>query len=392
MTGSVRQPAFSRTPPARVCFIIDDLSRAGTEMQLLLLLRHLDRSKVEPHLCLLDGTSKSGRELRPDDVPVVALGICRLVSFRALRQAWRLRQYLIENRIDVVQTYFTDSTVFAAPVAKWAGVRSVLGSQRNIGHWVNERGASLVKVANRFFVDKIVVNCDAARRAVLDQDTARLNDIITIPNGIDLTRFKRFSPWKPGPSSTRPRIGMVGNLRDVKGPDVFIRAAKVVIGHFPGAVFEIAGAGDPTPYAALIAELGLGEKVRLMGQVSDILSFIGSLDLAILPSRAEGLSNALLEYMAAGRPIVATDVGGNSELIKTDENGLLVPSDSPGQLATAILNLVANPATAEKLAREAHRSAHQRYPIELAAERYCEVCAQMRSPGGDSGRPMSVAN
>jgi len=154
---------------------------------------------------------------------------------------------------------------------------------------------------------------------------------------------------------------MVGNLRQVKGPDLFIRAAQRVLEKHPDTQFEIAGGGDPLPYQTLIDELGLTNQVRLLGAVTDVPTFLGTLDVAVLPSRAEGLSNALLEYMAAGRPIVATDVGGNAELIESGVNGLLVkPSEL--ELETAISQLLVDDDKAASLAT-ASSGAAQRFEV-----------------------------
>ena len=132
-------------------------------MQLLLLLKHLDRTQVQPYLCLLDGGADSSRALEPDDVPILKLGVCRLKSLHAARQALRFWRYLKQNRIDVVQVYFLDSTRFAAPIAKAAGVSAVFGSRRNIGHWMSKSDVRVARFYNSFFVDKIVANCEAAR-------------------------------------------------------------------------------------------------------------------------------------------------------------------------------------------------------------------------------------
>ncbi len=339
----------------RVCFVIDRLSRAGTEMQLLLLLRHLDRRQVHPYLCLLDGGSEASRELEPDDVPVLRLGVRRLISLHAARQAWRFRRFLKENRIDVVQAYFTDSTRFAAPIAKATGVRAVFGSRRNIGHWTTRRDRLLGRFYNWLFFDKVIANCDAVRQSVIDQESVDADDVVVIRNGLDLARFARIHPWASKPAGSPRKVGMVGNLREVKGPDLFIEAAKIVLAQQPNTWFEIAGGGNREPYQQLIDRLGLQNHVRLLGPVSDIPAFLETLDLAVLPSRAEGLSNALLEYMAAGRPIVATDVGGNAELVQHLSNGLIAECD-PSAIASAIQRILVNPQQAAEWAASGRES------------------------------------
>jgi L-malate glycosyltransferase len=320
----------------RVCFVIDRLARAGTESQLLLLLKQLDRERIEPYLCLLDGHDDVSLSLLPNDCPALRLGVRRLASPHALRQAWSFWRFLKRERIDVVQAYFPDSTRFAAPIAKAAGVRAVFGSRRNIGHWMTKRDARVARFYNRFFIDKIIANCKAARQSAIEQEGAQPDQVVVLPNTIDLERFKSIPAWQPKPQGQPRKVGMVGNLRAVKGPDIFIRAARLVSTRFPDTQFEIAGQGDPAPYQALIDELGLSDNVRLLGEVVDVPAFLATLDVAVLPSRAEGFSNALLEYMAAGRPIVATDVGANAEVLGSIAKECCVPRENHQVLADRI--------------------------------------------------------
>jgi L-malate glycosyltransferase len=352
MTG--RSDNSSNRPGAavRVCFVIDNLARAGTESQLLLLLKQLDRTRVTPYLCLLDGQGEASRELEPLDVPVLRLGVRRLASMSAVRQALRFWKFLRQQRIDVVQTYFPDSTRFAAPIAKAAGIRGVFGSRRNIGHWMTRRDMFVARLYNHWFISKVVTNCEAARLAVIKQEGAKPENVVVLPNGIDLGGFQEIPPWKPKAQSYTRRVGMVGNLREVKGPDLLIRAAKLVLDAYPCTEFVIAGQGDRVPYQALIDEMELTRNVRLLGMVTDIPAFLATLDVAVLPSRAEGFSNALMEYKAAGRPIVATDVGGNGELVKSGVNGLLVEPHET-ELARGINELLSDPASAALFAETA---------------------------------------
>ncbi len=359
----------SGAAPVRVCFVINNLSRAGTESQLLLLIRHLDRTRVRPFLCLLDGTSDSSRRLEPDDCPIVRLGVRRLLSLRGVKAARRFRRFLKENRIDTVVTYFPDSTRFAAPLAKSAGC-TVFGTRRNVGHGLTRRDRLVARVWNRLFIDKIIANCQACKNAVVAQEAVNPEDVIVIPNAIDLSRFEHIPPWTPKPPGTPRKVGMVANLRPVKRPDLFIRAASLVLRDHPDTQFEIAGGGDVAAYQALIDELGLTQNVRLLGSIEHIPAFLSTLDVAVLTSEAEGLSNSLLEYMAAGRPIVATDVGGNSELIANGVEGILVPELDHSMIAQATLHLFTDQHVAECAAEAARETLQSRFCPARSAESF----------------------
>ena len=357
--------------PLRVCFVIDRLIRGGTELHVLNLIRWLDRRQVQPFLCLLNGEDELSRSLLPDDCPTITLGVRKLLSVHALRQAWHFRQYLKKNQIEVVQTYFPDSTRFAAPIAKAAAVRAVLGSRRNIGHSLRDSDARIAKFYNRFFIDRIVANCEAAKQSVIEQEDANPENVIVLQNGINLDQFEHISPWTPKPNGQSRKVGMVGNLRHIKGPDLFIRAAKLVLEQHPNTRFEIAGSGDMNTYEQLVSDLRLSN-VLLIGPIEDVPAFLRTLDIAVLPSRAEGLSNALLEYMAAGRPIVATCVGGNDEMLQDRINGLIVPPNDETSLAGAILELLERPALAEAIAESASSSSAD-FSADRTASRYFEI-------------------
>ena len=145
---------------------------------------------------------------------------------------------------------------------------------------------------------------------------------------------------------------MVANLRPVKGVDVLVRAAALVVQSHPDVEFHVAGEGPQRPeLEQLIAELGLEGRFVLHGKVTDIPAFLASLDIAVLSSRAEGMPNAVLEYMAAGRPIVATAVGGTPALLQDGVDGRLVPArKTPRALADCLVELLEQPREASRLA------------------------------------------
>lgn len=335
--------------PVRVAFLIDRLGIGGTETQLLALIRHLDRRRIAPHLILLDGEDDQSRLLEPSGVPVLRLGVQSLRSARAIRQVARLARYLRSERIDVLQMYFPDSTYFGVLAGKLAGVKAIIRTRNNINHWMTPTHRLLGRLLNRF-VTLTICNSEAGREVVLRDERPNPDSVIVISNGVDLERFAHIPPVDPTPGRPR-RIGMVANLRHVKGVDIFIRAAALVAQEHPEVTFAVAGEGPERPaLEALIAELGLAGKFHLLGRVDDIPAFLASIDIAVLSSRAEGTPNAVLEYMAAGRPVVATAVGGIARLIRNRIDGVLVPSEDHAQLASALAGLLNETQSAARLA------------------------------------------
>lgn len=364
---------MDNTRPIKICYVIDNLSRAGTEMQLRLLLQNLDRNLVAPHLCLLDGQSEQSRALEPENVTTTRLGIKRLVSLRAIAGTLRFRKFLRQNKIQIVQSFFPDSTRFASPISRLSGVRKVLGTRRNIGHWMTPRDEWIAKFYNRTFIDQIIANCESAKRSVINQESMAPSRVFVIPNGIDLKRFADCQPWTQTDRQPTMKIGMVGNLRDVKGPDLLIDAANILLKQNNNLRFVIAGEGTRSQYQAQIDQLGIQDQFELLGSVSDVPALLSTLDIAVLPSRAEGMPNAILEYMVAGRPIVATHVGGTPELIEQRRSGILVDPESVSELAAGIQLLLDDPELAASLAHAACVQARGVYDIHRISQLYANL-------------------
>ena len=386
--ASARAAPETTAPPVRVCFVIDDLAAAGTESQLLALIGRLDRSRVRPYLCLLRGAAPASRALEPSDCPVLRLGVGSLLRPYAALQAIRFIRFLRRERIDVVQTYFADSGYFGVPAAWLAGAPHRLRTRNNLGHWLTPLHRRLGRLLNAVTTGT-VVNCAAARAALVADEGPSPDTIAILENGVDHARFLAVPPLPPEAPAVR-RVGAVANLRPVKGLDIFLEAAAWLAREHPDLTFSVAGDGDMRgPLEASARERGLADRFHLPGAVADVPGFLGGLDVAVLPSRSEGMSNALLEYMAAGRPIVATAVGAAPELIEDGVHGLLVPPGDAGRLAAAINRLLWQPRLARRLAEAARRRARDRYGREAMVERFTDfyegLAARKRFGAGRGG-------
>jgi glycosyltransferase involved in cell wall biosynthesis len=402
--------------PVRVSFLIDSLKPAGTETQLLALIRHLDRSRIRPFLCLLDGEDELSRSLEPKDCPVLRLGVKGLSRLQSLAKAWRLARFLNRQRIDVLQVYFPDSTYFGVPVAWLARVPRIVCTRNNIGYWTTPFHRRLGRLCHRLSAG-LVANCQACGQAVTDGEGLSPKRIAVLENGVDLGRFRdpfgpasgegvlngsewvarpESSEWVARPESSkgveayldppRPsqslrgchphcegehRIGITANLRPVKDLDVFIRAAGLVADTHSYVTFHIAGEGElRRNLEQLVAQLHLTDRAFLPGTIQDVPGFLAKLDIAVLCSRSEGMSNAILEYMAAGKAIAATAVGGNGQLLEHERHGLLVPPGDPHRLAEAMRRLLDDPALALRLAQAARKRVEERYSRQAMVRRF----------------------
>ncbi len=361
--------------PVRVAFVIDRLSRAGTESQLLALIRELDRDRVQPSLVLLDGTDTESRALEPN-CPVLRLGVTRLASRNALAAAKALAREWSSRQPDVVQAYFLDSAYFAAGVARWCRVPRVVRVRNNLGYWLTRRHRLLGR-AVRPLIDATLTNT-AAGRGQLEREGERA---VVIGNGVDLDRFRNVRPV----DVTRPvvRVGCVANLRPVKNIAGLMRAARVVSDRFPRVVFEVAGDGEQrVELERLRDSLGLGDRFVLRGPVADVPAFLSRCELAVLPSHSEGMSNAVLEYLGAGRAVVATAVGATPDLLDGGRCGLLAPPGDEATLTGAVCRLLGDPGLATDLGASGRRRAEREYSRAAMVRRFEEFYAGLllRSP------------
>lgn len=354
----VRGPQRPAREPLGVAYLIDRLGLGGTETQLLGLLARLDRRRVRPLLCLLDGECDASRALEPAGCPVVRLGVRSLRRARNAGKAWQFVRRLRSHAAAVLQLHFPDSMYFGAPLGRLAGVRAVVATSRDLGYWATPRDVRVARAMHRLFIDATLANstaCAAAAVERLGADPARVH---VIPNGLAFPA----SSVAVRPRGRRPVVGMVANLREVKSPETFVAAAARVAAARPDAQFVIAGEGPLR--AALLrqaASLGIATQLRLLGAVADVPALLATFDVAVLSSDSEGLSNAVLEYMAAGLPIVCTAVGGNLELLQHGHSGLLVPPRDATALGGAILRLLGDPREAVKLGAAARREASERF-------------------------------
>jgi glycosyltransferase involved in cell wall biosynthesis len=221
--------------------------------------------------------------------------------------------------------------------------------------------------------DQILVNASAIKDWLVS-DGYDARRIAVIPNAVDLARFERNVErtdvrQELGLPAEALLVGVVGRVQPLKGIEDFLRAAAIVGRRFPAAHFVIIGEGYQLQDGAvvrdeayrqkldrLVADLGLQDRVTFTGFRSDVHRILPELSVSVLPSLSEGLSNALLESLAAGVPVVATRVGGTAEVVRDGENGLMVPAGEEGSIANAIDRVLAAPAFAQHLGEEGRRS------------------------------------
>jgi glycosyltransferase involved in cell wall biosynthesis len=237
--------------------------------------------------------------------------------------------------------------------------------------------------------DRFVALNTAVTRELLDAGVPR-GRIVQIPNGIEVGP----TPIIPERELHRPtRLVFVGRLHEQKGVDLLLRALARIRERRPEARIRCDVVGDgPSRHelSALAAALNVASDVRFLGYRDDVAPFLDRADAFVLPSRAEGISNALLEAMTLGLPVIASAVPGNTDVIEHGANGLLFEVDDPASLASALLRLLDEPDLRGRLGREARRTVDTRYSIEHVGRRYVHLYRELVSSPVPAPPPADV--
>ena len=363
--------------PLRVVYLIDKLQRAGAQVHLDQLTRGLDPRAFTVEVCCLMRGGPVADRMRVRGLPVNVLGLKTIYGPRAWGALVRLTRRLRQQQVDVLHTYLVSANIFGTLAGRLARGPSVITTRRDVGISRNWRLKAVEEWLINPLVDRVTVNSNAVAEAARHERNLGEDKVTFIPNGVDVealdpARFPREAARREwGLSADDRAVGAVGHLSPVKGHADLLDAVARARARDPRIrVFLI---GDGPLRATLEAHaraLGIGEHVVITGVRDDVARLVAMLDVVALPSHSEGMSNALLEAMSLGRPVVATDVGGNSEVVEDGVSGRLVPAATPEALAETLLDLLAEPEAARRLGCEARRQVAERFPLERMVSRH----------------------
>ena len=240
------------------------------------------------------------------------------------------------------------------------------------------RRALLDRFSARLSQRIICVSQDSAHK-LQEQDGISADKLVVIPNGVNTSLFAPGEPNRDlmqelGLVPGMPVVGAIARFSTDKDQTCLVRAFAKVLERRPDLQLLLVGDGETrSSVEALAVEVGGRDKTVFTGFRSDIADTLRLLDIYVLPTHTEGLSISLLEAMATARPVVASAVGGNVEIIADGENGLLVPESNVDALTTALDSLLANTALAQSLSRAARQTVLDRYSIRAMANQYQDL-------------------
>ena len=349
----------------------------GTERQVINIGKGLDPGHFDLRFACLHRFGELLAECDAQSWSIAEYDISRLYGYATLKKQMEFARSLRRQDIQILHTYSFYPNVFAIPAARLAGVPVIIGSVRDIGDIWTPWQHRVQKLCLRL-ADHVVMNAEAIKQDLL-QRGYRADRLTVIPNGIDCERFRvprtgESVRLELGIPLRAPVVGVLSRLTKIKGHEYFLQAAALIAARVPDVRFLVVGDTiEKEEYREelkrLVIKLGLEDRVVFTGFRLDVPELLAALSVSVLPSLGlEGLSNSLLESMAAGLPVVATRVGGNPEIVEDGVNGLLVPPADAEALARAICLLLENGTLARKLGQAGRRLVYTRYSLEQAVE------------------------
>jgi glycosyltransferase involved in cell wall biosynthesis len=382
--------------PNKVTYVIPSLNRGGAEGQLSELLRRLDRRRFEPDLVLFEDSG--GYNLRDVVKHVSVLNSpaggnsdWARHAFGQMAAVAKLTSHLRRRRSHVVHAFLPAAAILAGCAARLARVPCFVISRRSmLDHYRKNRVLTAVDRFPPRFADAIVGNCRAIAVQTVSEDRLPETKLLTIYNGVDTVRFSPQTPVE-----TRQQLGfapehvvfaIVANFRECKRHIDFVHAAARLRDHVPHARFLMVGAHGVTHDAvqAEIQRMGLGATFTTVIGTSVPENYYRAMDVYVCTSATEGLSNSILEAMASGKPVIATKVGGNPELIQHGETGYLVAPFAPEEVASAGQMLSSNPYLRHRMGARARSDAQAVFSLSAMVERYEKLYTDLLS--GNRGR------
>lgn len=352
--------------------IVHGFLEGGSERQMIQMATLLHESgDYEVHIASLSTGGVLRSHVERLKIPIIDFPLTSFYDANMVRQTRRFVSYLKKHRISLVHSHDFYSNIFGMSGSKLAGVGGRIASKRETTGTRTLAQRTVERSAFRL-AHAVVANAAAVKDQLIAEGV-NSDKIVIIHNGIDLNRFNEngntaeaLQRLNLGTLAGRPVITMVANFEyRIKDHPMLLRAAQRVKQEVPEAVFVIAGDGTLRQETEKIAQqLDLTESCLFIGRCASVPDLLAASDICVLSSQAEGFSNSILEYMAAGRAVVATDVGGASEAIVEGETGHLVKAGDDRAMAAKLISLLRDPNKRQAMGINGRRLVQQRFSCE----------------------------
>jgi glycosyltransferase involved in cell wall biosynthesis len=391
-----------RSDKIKILKFITHFGVGGTERQFLYLTKGLDRSRFDIRVGCMAKIGGFMKDVEALKVPIWEYTTKSLYSPKTLSGQFKLARDIRREGIQIIHSYGFYPNVFTiAPAA--LGTRCVtIASVRDTGVFSDRhRMRSLTQSLACRLADCVLANSNAVRTWLTKQGL-KSHDIRVIPNGIVLPPERdpreEFSIRAEfNIDRNAPLIAVISRLTRTKGMEFFLEAAAALVQRHPSVRFLIVGESCAEPEYRFELQkqaetLGLKERMIFTGQRTDVPKILREVDISVLPSLSESFSNTLLESMANGLPVVATDVGGNPELVNDGINGILVPPQDAGALCRAMTQLLESPTLARRLSEAAREKVVREYSLDSVLRQTEDLYMSLLEQRGRASRAAVAGN
>jgi len=377
----------------KILYVTINMELGGTERQLFELVTGLDPGRFRPHICCIRSGGYLAKELSKRGLGVTVFGFPPLDYSRKLKSAFllggqifELSRFMRRMRPDIVQCMLPMACVAGGMAARLARAPVLVTGRRGLGHY--KEGKPVLRMAENL-VNKwsaaVVTNSDAVMADVLLRERIDPRKLRVIRNGVRIPGPPPLGGWRvvAGKSLEGPVVCLVANFFHYKRHRDFVSAAAMILKEVSSAYFVLVGDGSLRgEIEKRISELGLCSRFILLGIRTDSVQIMQLSDIVTLCSCEEGFPNVLLEAMAAGKPVVATRVGGIPEIVEDGSTGILVDPGAPERLAEAIVRLLKDKERAEEMGRLGRERVARNFTIEKMVRTYEELYATLLSEKG----------
>jgi glycosyltransferase involved in cell wall biosynthesis len=362
--------------PVNILHVISTLHVGGVENQLAIILGKYDRKKLSPLVCSLSDKGEIGREIEESGIEVISLNkLGHRFNWTTVRDIYNL---IKARDVKIVRTHQYHANLYGRLAAWLAKVPCVVASVHNV--YTRDRKLHR-RIINKFlsgFTDRVVAVSEAVKRDILKYDHLMDDKVTVIYNGIDTQRFsdtnRNSMRAALGISPEAQVIGTVGRLTIQKGQKYLLDAVAMLRKKFPQIALLIVGDGPMRDELSNhIKALGIDKNAILVGTRRDIPRLLSAMDIFVLPSLWEGSPNALIEAMAAGKPVIATDIPPIREIINLDKVGILVPVEDSKAIASSIELLFNSKTLAETFGKSAKERVFSDFAMNITVNKYVNL-------------------
>jgi len=351
----------------KVLQIITGLEAGGAERLTLSIAVRIAKMNYDSRICALYGEGALANEKKNADVKIIKLRKKHKVNPFIILDIYKI---IKENKPDIIHTHLIHATLYGRIAAILAGVRIIFTTEHNTSNW--KKKYFLINLLYRLTAKsnkKIFAISEAVKQSMINIGKIDSSKIEVLYNGIELAQFRNQLLNVPikDHEYKQPVIGTVGRLDIRKGHKYLLDAAVEILKHYPEATFLIIGDGDQEKnLKQQVTSLGLSHRnIKFLGFQKNVVNYLRLMNIFVLPSLEEGLGLAILEAMAAGIPVVATAVGGITEIVKHGETGVLVEPKNSNVLAEAILQILNNPVQADSFCEQGKKLVEKKFHVDL---------------------------